>query len=426
MNNSFPFVTCYARILDRITLRPLTEFKDTLKQESIWDLGIIHSDAGGYSQYLIEFDIWNNEPDVSGGMTQQIFDDAENCKITIYTKFNQILNPKIPIFQIRNSLFEKQVFVDIADNDNFDIYGNVDKNKIGNLNGIGDHTMFQIGIKIPEGLNLINENIDFEVCFEYDAQNMFVSLPFYCTINLTNKIMELVTTNIGNPLGVLSGEIIDNTLKSQQTIIEAYDINNILKDQYIIRPKKIIRPTFDIYGFNEMQIEKFGVTNNTYDLDRKNIYSLFLQSGIYNFNIRNNLANRWINNSLINEGINSYYTEINSGLIYNSYDDVIEYLNNENTKEIHGYIINEYNELVPNAEIIITQKDKLIVYYITDINGQYKFKLDNGIYDIRLRSSNKRVKIFRDFNFDINKGFFTELQKLSSDFSKDFNFVCEY
>ena len=52
IDNTFPFVTCYARILDRITLNPLTEFQDALDEEKVWDLGKIYY-KGGYSQYII-------------------------------------------------------------------------------------------------------------------------------------------------------------------------------------------------------------------------------------------------------------------------------------------------------------------------------------------------------------------------------------
>ena len=48
-NEKFPFITCYARILDRITSLPITEFKDALKNEELLELGIIKR----------EFFIWN-------------------------------------------------------------------------------------------------------------------------------------------------------------------------------------------------------------------------------------------------------------------------------------------------------------------------------------------------------------------------------
>lgn len=401
VNDKFPFITCYARILDRTNFNPITKFEDALDNTKNWDLGLIHNNLGGYSQCLIELDIWNNEPSVSAGLTQKIFNNAEDCSVFICSEENF----SFPLFQIRNSTMgNKDMFTNIFNNDKFtNIYGNVNPNKVGILQGISDHVKLQIGVNLPPDLNFIDDSINFKVCFQYSSENTTVNLFFNCNITLVNKLSQIEINYIGEPTEIFSGEITSTnyTRGLHQTTIEAYDLNGVLKDQHI------------------SIIDRWKQPNN--------LYKLYLTSGTYNFIIKNNLYKRNINNIEVSEDMQPYYNNIDFGLISKIYDDIVEYQNVDvNVKQIIGYIKNEYDEFVENAEIIITQDSNVIVNYVTNESGQYKFCLANGIYDIRIRSKRRDVKIFRNFSFEDDKGFFTEIAKQSSSFNDSFNFICNY
>jgi hypothetical protein len=430
-NSRFPFITCYARILDRITLNPVTEFIDTLNNDQIWDLGVIYK-QGGYSQYIIEFDIWNNEPVVSNGLTQVYYDNAENCNVSIWKDEEMKHYFPYKLIQIRNSTLDNSsTFENIIEHDRFyNIYGNVNSTNMQTLNGLGDHTKFQIGIELPN-LDYLSADVtqDFVVCFEYFAQNLTIDLFFKCKFNVTTELFTPEVNHIGKLIPSVTGKISMPPVYlpngDNKILVEAYDLNNKLKDQCV-------------------------TTNYT--------YHLYIPSGVYNFIIKNNLNTRNFNNMSVN-GIEFYYNYIDKGLISKIYGDVIEYYSlmsheeveqyyksnkidlnshkytncdtafnhhDHNIKQIFGYMKDEYNIPIQDAEIIIIHDDELVVYCKTNELGQYKFCLKNGLYDIRIRCKDKKVKILRNFFFDNNKGFFTEIKKLSGDFNNEINFACDY
>ena len=400
-NNRFPFITCYARMLDRVTLKPFTEFEDALNKTKVWDFGIIHNNLKSYSQYIIEFDIWNNEPSVSGGMTQMTFNDAKNCKVSIWENSNKIISDniifKIPCIQIKNSNDnDNEKFNSIVAGVEFnEIHGNIDSDKIGILHGNGDHTKFQIGLNFLENLNLKGSDLKFTICFSFEDHNEHINLFFNCKINITTDIIYPTIKTIKNDSSILFGKI-DSLITSKgfnPTEIAAYDLNGVLKDYYISKNSR---------------------------------YNLFLEKGIYNINVKNNLIQRTFNNIELSEGISLNYSNIEFGLISNIYEDIIEYYNSNNKiKKVIGYLHDEYNNPINNAEIIITQDNSMVVYYKTNEEGFFEFYLENGKYDIRIRSERNNIKIIHDFNFVDNLGFFTEIKKNAYSFNR-INIICNY
>lgn len=388
-NEKFPFITCYARTVDRITSLPLTEFKDTLKNNEPWNFGIIKT-SGGCSQYLIEFDIWNNEAKVSGGSTQRIFNDAKNCRLSVYKDRNKTPLGDNIIIKIKDS-FKDSSLSNLYDS--FDIYGNI-FNKKNILSGRGEHSQIKIAIDIIDEIEFHN-NLNFVVCFEYEDQGITVELFFDCILQLTETIIPLKRTIIGDKNGVFSGTI--NNVSIYNGIIEAYNLDGKLQDQQILN---------------------------------SNEYKLFLKNGIYNFLIKTANFQRNFNNVTVN-GINQFYSQIESGLIKEIYEDTVRYYDVEDGKEkiiteICGKLVNEYNEPLIGANIIISNKEELITYFITDENGNYKFELSGGNYDIRLVSNERSLKIIRDFLFDEDYGFFSEIQYKIYNFNKDFCFTSNY
>lgn len=376
----FPFITCYARIVDRIDMIAQSEFKDALTYENKWNLGKVKY-MGGLSQYVIEFDIWNNEPDVSAGFTQKIFNDAKDCSVSI---FNRNKDNNGLIFKIRNVTEDySNEFINVYDN--FQIYGNVTKIP-GVLKGNGDHCVFQIAvdlIKRADGVNIL----PFIVCFSYNDSETDVKLNFECCIEIEHDNLQVNRQTIKNNGKVFVGNIAN--IHCPGSVMEAYN-NGKLKDQLILKDDK---------------------------------YYMFLTNNDYNFIIKNSRVNRRFPHVIVDNGITENYSKSINGLIRKQYEDVIEYYDGLYTSwEIYGQLIDEYGSPISNAEIIISQGEKLVVYYVTDFNGKYRFELPHGIYDIRIRSSNKRLKIIKDFEFKKGIGFFSEIKRLNKNFNYDFGF----
>lgn len=388
-NEKFPFVTCYGRILDRITSLPINDFKDALKNEEPWELGIIKT-SKGCAQFAVEFDIWNNEADVSAGFTQRIFNDMKNSKIFVYKdRQKNELNTNITV-KIKDSFKNKQ-FINLQES--FDIYGNV-FNKQGILSGKGEHSQIQITIDINDKIEF-KEKLDFVVCLQYDDQDIQVELFFDCIVKLTDTIRPIKRNVIGNNSGAFTGQI--NNAVINQGLIEAYNLQGKLQDQQILN---------------------------------SNQYCLFLKDNIYNFIVKTVSFERQFNNVSVT-GIKPYYSQVTEGLIYDIFADVVQYYDIEDNSEkiiteICGKLVNEYNEPLKNANIIITSKNELITYFITDNNGNYRFELKSSKYDVRLSCDNRPLKIIRDFDFMEDYGFFSEIQYKIYNFNKDFGFISDY
>lgn len=361
---TYPIITSYARLLDRITMTPLSEFQQCIKTEEEWNLGVIHGYYGGFSQYLVELDIWNNEPDISGGFTQLYYDDAENCNIEVlYDK--KVFN-NIKLVQIKNNVLNnKDKFEHISNNECFKVYGNFEPNKIGVLNGKGDHAKVLIGINLQEGANIDENELRFIVRFNFESEGIQNHIDFNCYVSLIKHIIPLNKTSRNETSDVIYGEIYNNNGKTR---INAYNEDGYLQDQYI--------------------------TDN-------NKFYLFLKNGIYNIFIDNDNNSRQIYNFNVEKGIQLNYLDIDGkGLIYKLHENICEYLDvDENNnicivKQIFGKLVDEYNNSIENSEILLIQDYKLKAYVITDKNGQYKFLLDDGNYILKMRRKDRNLQIY--------------------------------
>ena len=363
---AFPFITCYARIIDRTTMLPLTGFQDALDKTKIWNLGEIYYE-GGISQYAIEFDIWNNEPVVSNGFTKMLYDNANNCNVSIWkdntkTNCHNELYENVN-FEICDSTFGVNTnFSSYYEDNNFIISGNENPNLIGILQGTSDHTKFILNIKMNKNRR-VNRSIPFVVCFQYTSQEQTVNLFFKCKFDIKLNYIDPIINKIENDYSIFNGNI--NNEKSyyhrglDKISVSAYQ-NNILKD-------------------------RFETTNK---------YYLFLKSGLYDIKIKNNLKERVFHNVSVDTNLQDNCSYVSDGYIKDIYNDVIEYYGN--IKEITGIIYDEYGNITKDTEILFI-KDNDIVVYIS--NSRYKFILEEGTYNIRIRNELNNVKIINDFNF---------------------------
>ena len=136
--------------------------------------------------------------------------------------------------------------------------------------------------------------------------------------------------------------------------------------------------------------------------DQEGYYYPILDDGNYSINIIGGKYSRLIHNQYFETNIdNKFYIDID-GLIKERNGGTLTIYDSD-YKLIVGKIINQNKKTVP-SEIIVSQDDKIFVRYITDENGNYRFALKNGVYDIRIKSD-KYFKLIKNVNFSENIDF---------------------
>lgn len=173
-----PRLTYYARVIDNIDGKEILSYT-SVARTNCWYYGKCNGLEGGESEYIVEFDIWNNELAQTGGATFSKCSDAKNCKLTVYsdekckiTTDNELFNLYTPFMQAKtvNDNYEND-FVGIKGNKMLkDIRGNVNPNLEGTLQGVGDHVKIQTKIVLPEGANLTQQQHGFVFAFYYDFE----------------------------------------------------------------------------------------------------------------------------------------------------------------------------------------------------------------------------------------------------------------
>ena len=136
-------------------------------------------------------------------------------------------------------------------------------------------------------------------------------------------------------------------------------------------------------------------------------YYAFLEEGEYKVRV-DAPGQQFFFSQTIPSGLKEYYFYPESASIKGKIEDTI-LLYGTSKVLVVGCLINEYNN--PHSGQIIISKDDQLVTFIDSKNGKYSFLIDYGIYDIRLRSLDRSVRIYHNFKFSPGKGFFTELAK---------------
>lgn len=168
-----PLITIYARVIDNLTGKELLGF-DYAHNQSAWYYGKCNSIDGGESQYIVEFDIWNNERGFNAGMYDHRCQDAKRCRLNIWPNQgyqinnNDLFNMKDPFMYARCLTTEIGEYQPIDVDKHLRIIGNVNPN-IDSLKGSGDHAIVQTKIIIPPNSNLENKRYDFSFSFYYDC-----------------------------------------------------------------------------------------------------------------------------------------------------------------------------------------------------------------------------------------------------------------
>lgn len=152
-----PRITVYGKILDNKDQSLIRDYREW-RQNQIWHYGNVNGVKGGESDYVIEFDIWNNEPNFNGLSGKEAVKDAENVRFAAWndstmTSSTNLSYAGIGFVNVRcvtDNL--KSEFTNIFGAKGFyDVQGNVGFEK-GILSGQlgGDHAVMQTKIVIPD------------------------------------------------------------------------------------------------------------------------------------------------------------------------------------------------------------------------------------------------------------------------------------
>jgi hypothetical protein len=170
-------ITYYARVIDNITNEEIVAFTDATKRNT-WYYGQINGMEGGESQYIIEFDIWNNEPAFNANTGDVHCMDAKNCRFTVWADSTCTPNYSNPLFALKQPFMYartttngyKDQFVGIKNSTMLNnICGNVNPSDIGVLHGNGDHVIVQTKIILPPQSGITSLRYNFTFGFYYDV-----------------------------------------------------------------------------------------------------------------------------------------------------------------------------------------------------------------------------------------------------------------
>ena len=209
-----------------------------------------------------------------------------------------------------------------------------------------------------------------------------------------------------------------------------YSTTGILRDN--IEGQSVIVPNIGVYFFKDIisdfhnysQHEKVKHIHTfpVYDFvitDINGQYKVFLEPGNYTIKVEGGCYNSFFYNQEITTGLNNLYdTKVSNFTIRSKYEDITE-INNSTKKIISGTFLNAFDQPLENVEIIISQENNVISYCKSDQKGKYQFIIDNGIYDVRIRSRNYTIKKINNFNFIDGQGFMTILKENYAWFTKE-------
>lgn len=162
-----PLITYYAKVVDNLFNRDITGYKNAMDNDFCWYYGSCNV-RGGESQYIVVFDIWNNEPAFNHRFYDKTCKDAYNMKFNL--KFNnKQLNDESYKMLLDNNVMQVKINNEYKslDKSGVKITGNV-SNKEGVLLGCGDHCILETKIVVPDNLNVAMDRYFFEVVLSYE------------------------------------------------------------------------------------------------------------------------------------------------------------------------------------------------------------------------------------------------------------------
>ena len=177
MNIDPPRVTIYSRTLSNITGEEIEGY-NLVNKNSHFHFGRINGISGGESSAVVEFDIWNNEPAIMGGLSVPSVSDAVNCRFTAWDdgtliSSKEIQDPKTytPYVYARcvtQNFNDFQPIGGVRYLPSEKIYNSVSSTPgfISGQSG-GDHIKIQTKIVVPENSQANYKNFVFEFTYDY-------------------------------------------------------------------------------------------------------------------------------------------------------------------------------------------------------------------------------------------------------------------
>ena len=169
-----PKMTYYARVRSNLTGQLLTNWKTY--DSSIWYYGKCNALEGGESEYIVEIDIWNNEPAFNAGEWDAHNQSATSCRLTLSPLSNQDLS----LFKLSSPFLYARCFTTntreewtgVKPNEPLrKIYGNVNSVQNGVLFGNADHAILQTKIILPPNSELEHhQRYPFNLKFSYNYE----------------------------------------------------------------------------------------------------------------------------------------------------------------------------------------------------------------------------------------------------------------
>jgi hypothetical protein len=162
-------MTYYTRVIDNIDGHQLLGYVSTAKNKQLY-YGKCNGIMGGESQYIVEFDIWNNEPAWDGGTPQTIAQNATNCRLTIdIPAESRDLNPFLYARCITLSLDSEFKDISMSHREFNEIQGNA-SDEYGTILGVSDHATIQTKIKLKKNSVIKQLQYNFGLNFLYNYE----------------------------------------------------------------------------------------------------------------------------------------------------------------------------------------------------------------------------------------------------------------
>ena len=170
-----PLMTYYMKVIDNISGEEIMRY-DYVGKKNICYYGKCNAKEGGESEFIIEFDIWNNEPAFNAGAYDYKCQDAKNCRLTIWPNKNCSIDSTNKLFNVQQSFmyarcltFGPKEFKPIKYHNGVNVVGNVNPN-IDSIKGCGDHAKVQTKIILPKNSDIPSDRYNFNFSFFYDCE----------------------------------------------------------------------------------------------------------------------------------------------------------------------------------------------------------------------------------------------------------------
>ena len=170
-----PLMTYYVRVIDNITGQEIMRY-DYAGKKNICYYGKCNAKDGGESEYIIEFDIWNNEPAFNAGGYDYKCQDAKNCRLTVWPDSKCMVDNNNPLFSMKDDFMYARCltlgpkdFEPIKYYNGVNVIGNVNPN-INSIKGSGDHAKVQTKIILPKNCTVPRDRYGFNFSFFYDYE----------------------------------------------------------------------------------------------------------------------------------------------------------------------------------------------------------------------------------------------------------------